>query len=73
MTIKILNEGYSSTDKTNYASRAIGSRLWDFHGRQFIDLAMAGGSAILGHSNETIRDAVYQQLALDHYSRIQQN
>ena len=63
MTIKILNEGYSSTDKTNYASRAIGSRLWDFHGRQFIDLAMAGGSAILGHSNETIRDAVYQQLA----------
>ena len=63
MTINILNEGYSPTDKTKYASRALGSRLWDSQGHQFIDLAMAGGSAILGHSNEIIRDAVCRQLA----------
>ena len=63
MTINILNEGYSSTDKTNYASRALGSRLWDFHGRQFIDLAMAGGSAILGHSNELSGMQFIRQLA----------
>lgn len=59
----VLNEGYSCTNKEKYLSRVDGCRVWDLQGNSYIDMAMAGGSAILGHSNEIIRDAVCQQLA----------
>ena len=39
-------------------SRAEGCRVWDEHGREYIDLTGGFGVAALGHANARIRDAV---------------
>ncbi len=39
-------------------SRADGCRVWDEHGREYIDLTGGFGVAVLGHGNARIRDAV---------------
>ena len=38
-------------------TRALGSRVWDENGREFIDLTAGFGVAALGHRNPQIRDA----------------
>ena len=58
----ILNEGYDGTDKQKYLAEAKGCTVTDLSGKTYVDMAMAGGSAILGHANERIRDAVVKQL-----------
>ena len=58
----ILNEGYNAADKQAYLAAAKGCKVIDLSGKTYIDMAMAGGSAILGHGNKIIRDAVVQQL-----------
>ena len=58
----VLNEGYSCTDKRKYLAAAKGSTVTDLSGTTYIDMAMAGGSAILGHANEHIQDAIARQL-----------
>ncbi len=58
----ILNEGYSGTDKQKYLAEAKGCTVTDLSGKTYVDMAMAGGSAILGHANEHVRDAVVKQL-----------
>jgi acetylornithine/succinyldiaminopimelate/putrescine aminotransferase len=39
-------------------SRAEGCRVWDEHGREYIDLTGGFGVAVLGHGNAQIREAV---------------
>jgi len=39
-------------------ARAEGCRVWDEHGREYIDLTGGFGVAVLGHGNPTIRQAV---------------
>jgi acetylornithine/succinyldiaminopimelate/putrescine aminotransferase len=39
-------------------SRAEGCRVWDQHGREYIDLTGGFGVAVLGHGNAHIREAV---------------
>ena len=39
-------------------SRAEGCRVWDEHGREYIDLTGGFGVAVLGHGNARIREAV---------------
>jgi 4-aminobutyrate aminotransferase/(S)-3-amino-2-methylpropionate transaminase len=39
-------------------SRAEGCRVWDEHGRAYLDLTGGFGVAVLGHGNPMIRDAV---------------
>ena len=39
-------------------ARAEGSRVWDEHGREYIDLTGGFGVAVLGHGNARIREAV---------------
>ena len=39
-------------------ARAEGSRVWDEHGREYIDLTGGFGVAVLGHGNPRIREAV---------------
>ena len=58
----ILNEGYNVTDRRKYLAQAHGCKVTDLYGETYIDMAMAGGSAILGHANEYVRDAVNTQL-----------
>ena len=39
-------------------ARADGCRVWDEHGREYIDLTGGFGVAVLGHGNARIREAV---------------
>jgi glutamate-1-semialdehyde 2,1-aminomutase len=64
MNVRVLNEGYSSPEKDFYVSQATECYLIDNKGQQYIDMAMAGGSAILGHTNKDIQQAIQQQLSL---------
>ena len=47
-----------------FAARGEGSRLWDVDGREYIDLHMSFGAALLGHGHPAIRKAVQQALDL---------
>lgn len=58
----IYNEGYGSFPDTSYITRAAGSRVWDLGGRELIDLALGGGSMILGHAHPSVVDAVREQV-----------
>lgn len=40
-----------------YASRAKGARFWDIEGREFLDMSMSHGAALLGHAPECLRAA----------------
>jgi 4-aminobutyrate aminotransferase-like enzyme len=42
-------------------ARAEGSRVWDEHGREYIDLTGGFGVAVLGHGNPKIRAAVAER------------
>ena len=55
---------HASIGRPFFASRAHGSRVWDLDGREFIDLNMSFGAALLGHGNPRIRRAVEEALDL---------
>ncbi len=57
----IYNEGYAAEPQPRYIYRAKDSRVWDWGGRKMIDLAMGGGSMILGHANPQVTKAVQRQ------------
>jgi glutamate-1-semialdehyde 2,1-aminomutase len=59
---RTLNEGYDSRALDNYLTRADGCRVWDQAGREYIDLAMGGGSTILGHAHPVVVEAVREQV-----------
>jgi glutamate-1-semialdehyde 2,1-aminomutase len=59
----IYNEGYSEKPDTSYIQRAEGCRVWGPGGRGYIDLAMGGGSLILGHAHPVVVEAVREQVA----------
>ena len=42
-------------------TRAEGTRVWDEHGREFLDLTAGFGVAVLGHRNARIMDAIATQ------------
>ncbi|MCW9035120.1 MAG: aminotransferase class III-fold pyridoxal phosphate-dependent enzyme [Rhodospirillales bacterium] len=59
---ELLNEGYSPKgNDALYIERATGSTLIDTDGNHLIDLGMAAGSALLGHSHPKIAQAISQQ------------
>lgn len=64
MQIRVLNEGYSSQGESFYCIKAEGCYIYNNHNKQFIDMAMGGGTAILGHSHPAIQSELKQQLAL---------
>ena len=39
-----------------YAARAKGARFWDIDGREFLDLSMSHGAALLGHAPDCLRE-----------------
>ncbi len=60
---KVLPGGVCSSTRFNqawgrpvYASRAKGSRFWDVDGREFLDMSMSHGAALLGHGPECLRE-----------------
>ena len=47
-----------------YAARGDGPRIWDVDGREYIDMHMSYGAALLGHGHPAIKRAVEQALEM---------
>lgn len=58
----IFNEAYGKTDGKIYVKSAVGDRLEDYDGNEYIDLAMGGGTFIIGHSSPMVIDQMREQL-----------
>lgn len=58
----IYNEGYATEAQPHYIDRAEGCHLWDRTGYRMIDMALGGGSMILGHAHPVVVDAVRAQI-----------
>lgn len=58
---RIYNDGYSRWPP-DYAARVEGCHIWDTTGRKYVDLAMGGGSTILGHGHREVAEAIRTQL-----------
>ncbi len=43
-----------------YFERGHGARVWDFNGREFVDLEMGLGPTLLGHNHPVVRDALLE-------------
>lgn len=64
----IYNEGYNCSangpdDTAQYIAEAHGCHVWDRADRKYIDLAMGGGSILLGHGHEDVGDAIRHRAA----------
>jgi glutamate-1-semialdehyde 2,1-aminomutase len=62
--------GVSASTRLNRAlghamlfDRALGCRLWDLDGKEYLDLCCSHGATLLGHGDERVRRAVEQVLA----------
>jgi len=64
MSGKVLNEGYAGINSGFYINKAESCYIYDVNDKQYIDMAMAGGSALLGHAQPELQVALQQQLAL---------
>jgi glutamate-1-semialdehyde 2,1-aminomutase len=53
---------HASIGRPFFATRGHGSRVWDLDGREFIDLNMSFGAALLGHGNPAVRTAIESAL-----------
>src|SRR5215213_9527912 len=45
------------------AEQALGSKIWDVDGNEYLDISMGFGSLLFGHSPDFVIDALQQQLA----------
>ena len=43
-------------------SKAVGSKIWDVNGRQYIDYLLGSGPMVIGHSHPKVVEAVQNQL-----------
>lgn len=61
-------------DLTMVIQRGQGCRLWDTDGHEYIDFSMGWGSALVGHANPAVVDAVVTQAPLgSNFSYINEN
>jgi glutamate-1-semialdehyde 2,1-aminomutase len=59
---QVFNEGYGSSAYGPYIESANGCWVNDISHNSFLDTAMAGGTAIMGHANPIINNAIIGQL-----------
>jgi glutamate-1-semialdehyde 2,1-aminomutase len=57
----------SARIKPIFVTKALGSRLWDVDGNEYIDYVGAFGPGILGHGNDTYVKALQEQLQTLYY------
>jgi len=58
------DRGYWGDDRTLYAKRASGARLWDIDDNEYIDYRLGGGQVILGYSDPRVAKAARAGIAL---------
>ncbi len=56
------HERLAAYDFPNYISRAKGVNIWDLDGNKYVDYLMSWGTIILGHGNEEVDNAVFEQI-----------
>lgn len=54
--------GFGNFDPNIVISKGKGSRVWDEDGNEYIDYLIGSGPMLLGHGNEEVQEAVFQQL-----------
>ena len=54
-----------------YASRSLGSRIWDVDGNEYIDYVMSYGPIVLGHSDPEFNEAIARRIARGTVTSIQ--
>ena len=55
-----------------YASRSLGSRIWDVDGNEYIDYVMSFGPIVLGHSDPEFNEAITRRIARGTVTSIQE-
>ena len=58
------NFRYWGADKTIYAKRGKGARLWDIDGNEYIDYRLAYGPAILGYADPRVDEAAREGIEI---------
>lgn len=58
------NFRYWGDDKTIYAKRGKGARIWDIDGNEYIDYRLAYGPAILGYADSRVDDAAREGIEI---------
>ncbi|HLU07022.1 MAG TPA: aminotransferase class III-fold pyridoxal phosphate-dependent enzyme, partial [Woeseiaceae bacterium] len=58
------NFRYWGDDKTIYARRGKGGRLWDIDGNEYIDYRLAYGPAILGYADPRVDEAAREGIEI---------
>jgi glutamate-1-semialdehyde 2,1-aminomutase len=58
------DRGYWGDDRTLYAKRASGARLWDIDDNEYIDYRLGGGQVILGYADPRVAEAARAGIAL---------
>ncbi len=59
---RVLNEGYGGSGSSLRMQSASGATITDTDGKTYIDMAMGGGTCILGHANPLVVEAVNKQM-----------
>ena len=59
---RVLKEGYGGSDSSLRMQSASGATITDTDGKTYIDMAMGGGTCILGHANPLVVEAVNKQM-----------
>ncbi|SLN67496.1 Glutamate-1-semialdehyde 2,1-aminomutase [Roseovarius albus] len=54
--------GFGNFDHSVFIKEGKGSRVWDEDGNEYIDYLIGSGPMLLGHGNEEVLEAVYEQL-----------
>ncbi len=62
MPDRILNESYGKAPGSLYIRSASGCFIEDIDGRQYIDMALGGGTAILGHAGACVTDRIISRI-----------
>jgi glutamate-1-semialdehyde 2,1-aminomutase len=55
---------HASIERPFFATRGKGARVWDLDDREYIDLNMSFGAALLGHGNPRIRETIEAALEM---------
>ena len=54
--------GFGNFDPSVVIREGRGSRIWDEDGHEFIDYLIGSGPMLLGHGNEEVQEAIFQQI-----------
>ncbi|MEP4036044.1 aminotransferase class III-fold pyridoxal phosphate-dependent enzyme [Pseudophaeobacter sp.] len=54
--------GFGNFDPSVFISHGKGARVWDQDGNEFVDLLIGSGPMLLGHGNEEVQEAIFEQI-----------